>query len=239
MKRKLLLIFMVIFAAFFGGTAMADNVTLQEWGFYLDGSFFDNQLAVPNTPADLPAWVDYSAFDWDSGLGTIQMKVSGIGSHTIIAFFDQEITSGTNPADNERGAYAGSSGAGQSWEIDDPGYSSDPGDIYSNVLSGVLDNSNLWPWPGDVSWAMGQTFTLGANELGILSFIIGDGQPGGFYLSQYDPSAAGGQGQTIYMQSTFRTENTGVPGVVPEPTTLILLGTGLGVISIFRLRHRR
>lgn len=203
-------------------TASAATITLFDFGFNVDGDIF---------AMSFPATSDKSGFDETTGLGTVILTVTGVGAHNVIGFFDHEIDEDINTFFNEYGI-GGTPAAGQSWEIDEPGWVY--GDIYDNFLAGALDNSNGVPdtAPDDVSMAMGWNFFLNAGETANIIFNISTTQPRPFFLTQVDPDSQ----VSIFLSSrTVVTGGGGQPGV-PEPSTVVLLISGLGLLAAARFR---
>jgi len=126
---------------------------------------------------------------------------------------------------------AGVAAAGQTWEIDEPGYVF--GDIYAHWLAGGLDGANGVPAasPDDVSFALAWGFGLFP---GSVSFLVSETAPSsGFYLSQTDPDS----GPSLYFSSHLAI--TEVPGV-PEPLTgPLLIGGVVGLVAWTRRRGPR
>jgi hypothetical protein len=195
--------------------ASAAVLTLADYAFNVDGVL---------TPGAFPAGVNGAAFDTTTGLGSVQVTVSDPGAHYVGMFVDHEVDEAINTFFNELGAAIGAPAAGQSWELDEPGWIN--GDIYDNLTAGTLDNAigvSLYGntvFPEDVSMAMAYDFALGAGESAQLTFTLGLVPPaGGFYLMQNDPDSAA----SIYFSSTLT--------IIPEPglAWLPLALAGLGM----------
>lgn len=200
----------------------AADIVLFDWAFHLDATNY--------VPGDtLPANVNTAAFDFTTGLGSIGITISGAGGHNIAAFFDHEIDETVNTFFNETGSVVGVPVAGQSWEIDEPGFVF--GDIYANVLVGALDNSIGTLLPDDVSMAQGWNFVLAADEIAALGFRTSTTPPvAGFYLRHLDPDSL----TSVYFSSSLVIRGEAVP--IPEPESLALIGIALAAVAGMRSR---
>ena len=189
-------------------------------------------IVAPGDPLPGGISMNASAFDFATGLGTVSIRFSpgAAGSYYIAGFFDHEIDEAGNTFFNEAGWAIGTPQAGQSWEVDEPGYAF--GDIYDNLLAGTLDDQvfdGFVDLVDDVAMAMGWDFTLASDlEFAIVDFILSDTAPtSGFYLVHQDPDSQ----YNLYFSSTLDI------GAIPEPGTLLLLGGGFaGLILLRRLR---
>jgi len=199
------------------------NLDLFEWAVDIDGAVADSAFSDP-----IPAGVNIAGFDTNIGLGTVTVSLSGAGSHHVGLFVDHEIDEPTNTLFNEYGSTTGSAAAGQSWEIDEPGYVF--GDIYDNFYLSSLDNTNGVPaaLADDVSMALAWDYILSPLESSLVSFTVSDVAPGsGFYLMQNDPDSQ----YSLYFTSSLAVRT------VPEPATVFLMGVGLAALG-FVYRHR-
>lgn len=205
--------------------------TLFDWGFNLNGETHCNlgpcDFDFLDPSLDLPAAIDASGFDFFTGLGSISITVNpGVAGnfHTLV-FLDHEFDDvlGNGPF-NEFGDVSGAPEVGQTWEIDDPVV----GDIFGNFVGNTLDNSNavIAGLEGDVSMSLGFDFALTAMQSAMMTFIVSDAVPTGFYLSHTDPD----DGETLYFSSTLEIDGGMV--AVNEPGAIALLVAGLfGVLA--------
>jgi hypothetical protein len=129
MKRSVLIPVSLAVAALTAPRAPAAVIALFDFAFNVDGVLTANAF---------PAGVNGAGFDTGTGLGSVQVTVSGAGVHYVGMFVDHEIDETANTFFNETGAPAGVLPAGLSWEVDEPGFVT--GDIYDNLTAGALDN---------------------------------------------------------------------------------------------------
>ncbi|NOQ65172.1 MAG: hypothetical protein GQ582_11735 [Methyloprofundus sp.] len=201
----------------------AASIALFDYGFNIDS----NITLLGDT---LPAEINASGFDFTTGLGSISINLSGAGTHTVDAFFDHDIDTGNNTHFNETAFSNGVAIAGQSWEMDEPGYVN--GDIYDNFQDSLLDNgigTSIYgntSFPEDVSMAMGWDFLLAANETALINLLLSDTAPtGGFFLIHSDSESD----NSIYLSSSLSIT------AVPVTDSLWLMISGLlGLVTVKR-----
>ncbi len=218
------------------GSQMANSavgdINLYDYAFNIDGT----------VATSLPG-LNLGGFDTNTGLGSISFSINSAGSHSFGAFFDHEIDEAVNTYFNEVGSTIGSAAAGQSWEIDEPGWFD--GDIYENFQNSALDNGigtsvyGNTVFPDDVSMAMGWDFSLGVDETALISLVLSTVDPGDsfFRLVHTDPDSD----VSIYLRGSLdiRSGGPGPGPSVPEPSILWLFGAGLiGFTAQYRSRKK-
>ena len=207
-----------------GASNAAAAVALFDFGANVDGTAYcaDPFLCTGLTDLSSVPGVDDAGFDYSSGLGEISFSVSGAGDHNVALWLDHELSAPFNGPFNETGTVNGTPEAGQSWEIDEPGFSF--GDIFFNLLDNTLDNTNAFDGGllDDPSMAIGWDFSLIVGEIATVFFESTEVAPSGFSLGISDDET----GETVFLSS--RLEISSPPVDVPEPSSfgLLLLAAG-------------
>lgn len=221
-KTKLVL---SLLALAFSASSQALTLDLYDYAINLDGTV---TVGTPGSVNPLSLGLDAN------GLGTMTFTITGTGSHSFSAFFDFELDEANNTFFNEFGSTGGNLAAGQSWEIDEPGYVF--GDIYDNMLGNTLDNTNSVPagLEDDVSFALGWNFTLTAGDIAIINLNLSDvlNTPG-FYLQHADNEV--GPNFDLSESVYYWSELTFSP--IPVPAAIWLFGSGL--VGLIGLGHRK
>jgi hypothetical protein len=226
---------------------LASPIVLQEYHFNVNGTQYENTTAV--------AGLNAGGFNTATGLGDLILTFTGApGAYFFDAFFDHQLHV---PFYNEWGLQSGVAGAGVSWQVDEPGFGDKnrTGTIFTNTKNDTLDNINHVPGQksdfngkcgangggavdptcnNDVSMAMGFHFVLGVGEQAVISLHIGQARPAsGFYLAQFSPGdgTPANAPDNIFFTGDISIGPGGGGNEVPEPASLLLIGTGLvGVV---------
>ena len=211
------------------------------------------------TQSAFPSIANTTGYNATTGLGTLVLTFNpGAGTYFINAGFDLSVGNQsvlTVPFWNEYGASGGTLASGQSWIIGtgaSPNDLATAGQVFKAVAGGAaLPNTNSVPGTSgnftqqcgtgascnnDVALGMGFSFTLGAGQEAVVTLNFSQTAPGsGFYLSQTHPiDSDNNTATTIYF--TGSEVNKPVVVGVPEPGSVLLLGLGLGALSLLKLR---
>jgi hypothetical protein len=201
------------------GAVILPSVGVASTGLFDYAFNINGILTAASDP--VPAIINDAAFDYGTGLGTVSLSLNASGSHYVGFFVDHEIDEASNTFFNEFGQIFGTPAAGQTWEIDEPGFVF--GDIYNHITAGSLDNQLGVPSskPDDVSMALAWGINLNPGDLALVTFRVDESAPAsGFYLQHVDPDSD----QAIYFSSTLTVRTSGVP---EAGSTLSLMVGGL------------
>jgi len=219
----------VVILGFGSLSANAAIIDLFDWGFNIDSIWSNDFTGDP-----IPGNVDVSLFDLGTGIGQIDITITGIGVHNALTFLDHEIDESINTFFNESASIGGALMAGQSWEADEPGFLF--GDIVENAAHNTLDNANGVPagLEDDVSMALGWDFALVDGETAVASFFTStiNDAAGSFFIEQFDPDS----NASIFFWSGLDI-SAEPPAGLTEPGTLGLVL--FGMLSVFGLRRRK
>ena len=216
------------------------SITIYQYSVFINSpdlglsSFEDTQidleLNASNNFADAGLDVTFNNSLNVDDIGNVSWRVvnnSGrdLTDVSFFGFLDADIDESINTFFNESGALVSINGAGasdtaaDSWEIDEPGFVL--GDIYDNILAGILDNLNAVTagLEDDVSLALGFSIgTLLSGQSLLAKFDISLNNIGG--LSHTDPDS----NITFYFNGSVALQYV---NDIPEPGIFLLFVTGL------------
>lgn len=256
MKKTKFLLLTFVLTLFGAAVAWATpTVDLQEWGFNINGTIYDNQV-YGHTSADLPVNFNTSGFDFVTGIGTITATFTTPGTYAVVGFFDHEMNQSVNGWMDETSAQVGLRPTGLSFQSETPNdvrnkwfYNGAP--LQNAVEFGPAQDGMGLPGgaqtPNDIAMAIGWNFILAAGETGLVTFTVSNAATLGFYLQQSDPSFVGtgladpsADPGSIYFTSNLDMDGGGGPQeVIPEPSTILLFVSGLALIVVGKRRLLR
>lgn len=164
--------------------------------------------------------------------------ISGV---SFVSFLDAEIDEPLNTFFNEFATVRGTLAAGQSFEIDEPGFAF--GNLFANAAAGALDGVNALPpgEPDDVAMALGFSIgTLGVGQTAIVNLMISeDGDSLGSFAIDHEDSDPASTTRITYSGALALSSPPGPTPAIPEPGAALNFGLGLCVIWRTRRRKRR
>jgi len=192
---------------------------------------------------------DTSGFNTTTGIGTLKFTFNpgAPGSYDFDVFLDHQIGI---PFFNEFGIVNGAPAAGQSYEIGDSFNSNIYNDVLgggalpnTNTLAGTASNFNTGcvdpDCNGDLAMAMGFSFVLGTDEQELITLVVSHTPQAGFSLEGVHPVDPANDSQSfVFFTGSAVSQPVGTPPpTVPEPGSLMLLGTAT-VVAFGALRRR-
>ena len=240
--------------------SFAQNTSLQDLGFYVNGSAFDQANTYPGDPVGFSnaasgAFINLGSYNLTTGLGTITFDTTNTG-----AFVAGFILPVSVPFYNEYGSTAFTASSGETWGIYNADYPTTTfGSDFAagtpsgqnELLSGSDDYSGLCDGEAGCDATPGILIgdTLGALALNDEWQVTIDVSQtscvdGGICLeeSQFVDTGDGGSNATT-QPVYFTLDATQVPigtviPPVPEPSPWILLATGLLGVGMIQVRRK-
>ena len=163
--------------------------------------------------------------------------ISGV---SFVSFLDAEIDESINTFFNEFATVRGTLAAGQSFEIDEPGFAF--GDIFANAAANALDDTNALPpgSPDDVAMALGFSIgTIGVGQSAVVNLMISeDGDSLGTFAIDHEDNDPAATTRITYSGAFQLNSPPGPAPAIPEPTGALSFGLGLCLLGLV-LRQKR
>ena len=267
MKKLFAVMSMVLLLLSAGASRLLAQTEENDLAVNVNGNFLDGEDAssLAAWESSLP-FANFSSFNTTTGLGSFTLTYTpGANGTYFIDILDNEYV-GT-PYYNTFGSTSGSASSGEKWEIGDWWNGSIYTDAQGNTLSnanslpegatnyfapvsntdsacsgdGLADDCN-----GIAAIALGETFTLTSVEQEVLTFTVASSCGStGICLASTNPGDSNPNDvfvppTTVYFSETATEEPAGSgppPSAIPEPSSWILLATGLIGFGMMRLRR--
>ena len=234
-----------------GGTMHGQSLELGPGGVVFE---LDALLHVGGTSTQLSqagATVSGLAFQFAASLSadTTDLTLSysftnttaaAISNVAFVSFLDAEIDEPLNTFFNEFATVRGTLAAGQSFEIDEPGFAF--GNLFANAAANALDGTNALPpgSPDDVAMALQFSIgTLGVGETAIVELMISeDGDTLGSFAIDHEDSDPASTTRISYSGAVRLSSPPGPAPAIPEPGAALSFGLGLCVVALALRRPR-
>ena len=246
MKHVLFLGALIALAGIGAQRAAATDPSLQDFAIATDGgvNFYDSGSGAPG--------LSPGGYNLATGVGTYTFIDTNVGSDTFAIWWDEEVST---PIYNEYGTAVGTPASEESWEIGDAISGSIYGDASYDTLSdtnslagnasGYLVGCVGAACNGDVSTALGYNYTLSSNQEEVITLTVLQTAPcdvatdsSCFYLDQTHPADANNPDPSdVYFSLSAEEKQIPLTGATPEPSTWLLMLTGL-LIPAWRMRRR-